>query len=141
MGVANRDPACASSNRIRPTFAFLITFAFFGCFGWLFFGDAIQEYVRRQQFDSNLWQGQKSFDNDVRIRMVDDLLSRHDFRGMSLERLTAILGEPDKTDYFEDWDLVYWLGPERGWMSIDSEWLVFRFDSENKVSEYRIVRD
>jgi hypothetical protein len=31
--------------------------------------------------------------------------------------------------------------PERGFISIDSEWLVVRFDTAGKVSEYRIVRD
>ena len=37
--------------------------------------------------------------------------------------------------------MVYWLGDERGYMSIDSEWLVVRLDGEGKVAEYRIVRD
>ena len=73
--------------------------------------------------------------------MVDDLLRRHSFRGMTREQVTAIVGEPDKTEYFKEWDLVYWLGPERGFMSIDSEWLVFRLDSQKKVTDLRIVRD
>lgn len=73
--------------------------------------------------------------------MVDDLLSRHNFRGMTREQTVAILGEPDKTEYFRDWDMVYWLGPERGFMSIDSEWLVFRLDGQQKVTDYKIVRD
>ena len=49
--------------------------------------------------------------------------------------------EPDKTEYFKEWDLVYWLGPERGFISIDSEWLVFRFDGQKKVTDYKIMRD
>mgnify|MGYP000489447428 CR=1 FL=1 len=73
--------------------------------------------------------------------MVDDLLSRHNFRGMTREQTVAILGEPDKTEYFRDWDMVYWLGPERGFMSIDSEWLVFQLDGQQKVTDYKIVRD
>jgi hypothetical protein len=52
-----------------------------------------------------------------------------------------MVGEPDKTNYFSDWDMVYWLGPERGFMGIDSEWLVFRLDGEEKVLEYQIVED
>jgi hypothetical protein len=60
---------------------------------------------------------------------------------MPREKVTAIIGEPDKTEYFKEWDLVYWLGQERGWISIDSEWLVFRLDSQKKVTDYAIVRD
>ena len=60
---------------------------------------------------------------------------------MTREQVTAIVGEPDKTNYFSDWDMVYWLGPERGFMGIDSEWLVFRLDGEEKVLEYQIVED
>jgi len=73
--------------------------------------------------------------------MVDDLLRRHPFKGMTREQVTAIIGEPEKTEYFKDWDMVYWLGPERGFMSIDSEWLVLRLDNQKKISDVRIVRD
>ena len=108
---------------------------------WFFFGDAIQERMHRQRFDPVAWQAQKGFADDIRIRMVDDLLSNQDFHGMTRDALTAIVGEPNGDGYFEEWDLVYWLGPERGFMSIDSEWLVFRLDSQERVSDYRIVRD
>ena len=73
--------------------------------------------------------------------MVDDLLQRHQFKGMDREQVVALIGEPDKTESFRDWDFVYLLGPERGWFSIDSEWLAFRFDNQKKVTEYRIVTD
>ena len=52
-----------------------------------------------------------------------------------------MLGEPPETEYFRDWDLVYWLGPERGFMSIDSEWLVLRLHENGRAAECRIVRD
>src|SRR2546423_1794434 len=112
-----------------------------GVAGWFFFGATIQEHLRACPFDAASWQGEKALTNDVRIRMVDYLLRRHSFRGMTREQATAILGEPDKTKYFKEWNLVYWLGAERGWMSIDSEWLVFRLDGQKRVTDYRIVRD
>jgi hypothetical protein len=37
--------------------------------------------------------------------------------------------------------MVYWLGPERGFIRIDSEWLVLRLDQSDIVREVRIVRD
>lgn len=122
-------------------FGLAATLCVFGAVGWFFFGDTIQEHLRRRPFEAAVWKGQKTLTNDVRIRMVDDLLRHHSFRGMTREQLTAIIGEPDKTDYFKNWDLVYWLGPERGFISIDSEWLVFRLDKHKRVAEYTIVRD
>jgi hypothetical protein len=53
----------------------------------------------------------------------------------------SLLGTPPPTAYFRDYQFVYWLGPERGFMSIDSEWLAIRFDRNGKVMEARIVRD
>jgi hypothetical protein len=109
--------------------------------GWFYFRDSIREHMNRCPFDAAAWKGEKPSTNDVRIRMVDDLLRRHSFRGMRRDQVTGIIGEPDKTGYLKEWDLVYWLGPERGFISIDSEWLVFHLDEQKKVTDYRIVRD
>ncbi len=110
--------------------------------GWVFFGENVREYLARQPFDPVAWQQALHNQTDpVRIRMVDDLLRRHQFRGMTRVEVVALIGEPDDTPYFKDWDMVYWLGPERGFMGIDSEWLVFRLDDDKVVNDYRIVRD
>jgi hypothetical protein len=110
--------------------------------GWFFLGDDIRERSNRRQFDPVAWKANShNFTNAVRIRMVDDLLRREKFRGMTRSQLTAIIGEPDDTPYFKNWDMVYWLGPERGFISIDSEWLVFRLDSQKTVTDFRIVSD
>jgi hypothetical protein len=77
----------------------------------------------------------------VRGCMVDDLLSQRRFRGVARDEVVALLGEPRRTAYFNEYDLVYWLGPERGFISIDSEWLVFRLDAAGRVTEYRLVTD
>lgn len=114
---------------------------FFGSGAGAIFGDSVLEWWQRERFDAVAWQSEGGRADAVRIRMVDDLLRRHRFGGMSREQVTAMIGEPDKTNYFSDWDMVYWLGPERGFMGIDSEWLVFRLDGEEKVSEYQIVED
>jgi hypothetical protein len=55
--------------------------------------------------------------------------------------VVALLGEPRRTRYFRQYDLVYWLGPERGMISIDSEWLVLRLDKRGRVTEERLVTD
>jgi hypothetical protein len=77
----------------------------------------------------------------ARLTMVDHLLARHPLRGLSRDSVERLLGPRDSTAYWQDWDLVYWPGPERGLFRIDSEWLVARFGPDGRVSEYRIVRD
>ena len=114
---------------------------FFGSGAGFIFGDSILEWWHRERFDAVAWRSGGSRTDAVRIRMVDDLLRRHRFGGMTREQVTAIVGEPDRTNYFSDWDMVYGLGPERGFVGVDSEWLVFRLDGEKRVSEYEILRD
>jgi hypothetical protein len=73
--------------------------------------------------------------------MVDDLLASRDLVGLSRSQVEQLLGPAGATTKWRDWDLVYWLGSERGPFGIDAEWLVIRFDDQELVSEARIVRD
>lgn len=108
---------------------------------WLFYGHNIRDRLSREPFDPAAWRSATTLADPARIRMVDDLLRRHDLQGMTRDEVAALIGEPDETNYFRDWDMVYWLGPERGFMSIDSEWLVLRLDEEMQITEVRIARD
>lgn len=105
----------------------------------------VGDWIHDRTFNVELWRNQDDTAQrsmwPPRLCMVDDLLRKHDFKGMSREQVVALIGEPDKTEYFKDWDMVYWLGPERGFIRIDSEWLVLKLDSKDKVSDYRIARD
>ena len=76
-----------------------------------------------------------------RQRMADWLLVSHSLIGMSRAEVVKKLGDPPPTDYFRDWSLVYNLGAERGFISIDSEWLVVRIGGDGRVVAARIVRD
>jgi formyltetrahydrofolate-dependent phosphoribosylglycinamide formyltransferase len=76
----------------------------------------------------------------VRIHMVDDLLRTHPLVGMSRAQLEELLGVPPPSEHFRDYDYVYWLGPERGLVSIDSEWLVVRC-GQDKVVSAQVVTD
>jgi hypothetical protein len=73
--------------------------------------------------------------------MATDLLARYPLRGLRRDSVKRLLGLSDSTDYFREWRLVYWLGPERGLIRIDSEWLVLRLGPEGRVSDYRIIRE
>ena len=51
------------------------------------------------------------------------------------------IGEPPPTDYSSEWDLVYRLGDERGFVSIDSEWLVLRLGAAGRITQACLVTD
>lgn len=101
---------------------------------------SIEEYASRRNFDSGEWQKAEGGNDDVRIKMMDSLLHDHKVVGMSRSQIDALLGKPGKTPYFSDYEYVYWLGPERGFMSIDSEWLGLKF-KDNVVTEASLLRD
>ena len=101
----------------------------------------VKDHLNRTDFDADAWGDPQRVRQRVRIRMVDDLLRKHDFHGKTAESVVGFLGPPDDTAYFDEQDLVYWLGPERHPFSIDSELLVFRLDDRGEVVEYRIVTD
>lgn len=96
-------------------------------------------YLPVQPFSSVKW---KSAANDgVRLSMVDALVRTHRLEGMRRDEVTDLLGPAPDTDYFRDWDAVYWMGPERGWLRLDSEWLVVRFGPDDRVAAWAIVSD
>ena len=72
--------------------------------------------------------------------MVDDLMRTRPLVGMSRAQLEELLGVPPPSEYFREYDYVYWLGPERGFVSIDSEWLVVRCGGDVVVSA-QVVTD
>jgi len=114
--------------------------------GWAYFvaGPSADDLRHRLPFDAEGWR-RRSADTEpewpTRLRMVDSLIDRKLLDGLNRAQVERLLGPADHTAYFKEWDLVYRLGPERGWMSIDSEWLVVRFDARGAVATYRIVRD
>ncbi len=76
-----------------------------------------------------------------RVDMVDDLLEKYELMGMTKEEIVLLLGEATDTEYFKtENNMVYYLGPERGWIRIDSEWLVLEIQ-EHRVSKVDICRD
>lgn len=73
--------------------------------------------------------------------MADDLVNSKKLNGLTRSEVVALLGEPPKTEYFTEYDIVYYLGQERGFMPIDSEWLVLKFGPDGRVKVATIARD
>jgi hypothetical protein len=101
----------------------------------IFVPPVVEDYASRTSFDSARWKAENRRGAEGRrIRMVDDLLRRHHLVGMQRAQLEQLLGVPPPTPYFQEYEYVYWLGPERGAFSIDSEWLVVRCQEDVVVS-------
>jgi len=94
--------------------------------------------TRFAHFRSNYWQSLP----DKRVLMIDDFQKHHNLVGKTKNDVINILGVPTETEYFKEPNsIVYYLGPERGIFSIDSEWLVIDFNDSNKVVTVNIRTD
>ena len=121
----------------------LVVLAIGGFWAFLRHVDPMARCRGHRRFSQTQWSDSTLAYGPLAVRgcMVDDLLARQRLRGATRREVVAMLGEPPETPYFRDYDLVYWLGPERSLMSIDSEWLVFRLDATGRVAEHRLVTD
>lgn len=72
--------------------------------------------------------------------MHEDLLQKHKLIGMTKEEIIGLLGPQSDVNYFQSWDLRYWMGPEPSFISIDSIWIVLKLE-KNKVVKYKIMTD
>jgi outer membrane protein assembly factor BamE (lipoprotein component of BamABCDE complex) len=97
--------------------------------------------TKGRAFDPAAWRDERRLLDGKRLEMADEIVARKMLSGKTRAQVVEMLGEPPETQYFRAWDMVYRLGNERGFISIDSEWLVVKLDAQGKVSEYRIVRD
>jgi len=98
--------------------------------------------ARPLPFDRAVWNAEvEDLEDFRRHRMADWLVQRRRLIGMSRGEVLSALGEPTVTSHFREYDLVYVLGNERGWLSIDSEWLLMRLDDTGRVSAAEIARD
>lgn len=98
----------------------------------------IYSLLKPDSFDQNRWLNQPA----ERVDMVGNLLSEVPLKGMTRDEIIALLGEQEEEVYFKEQNnLVYYLGDERGFISIDSEWLVIWFDEKNRVTDYEIKTD
>jgi hypothetical protein len=113
---------------------------FLSAWGW-FYWHSRQE----MNFDAAAWREnvqKKGYTNTSRRqRMADGLLRWNTLRGKTKAEVEAMLGPDSDSSYFREYDLVYWLGPERSFMRIDSEWLVIKFDDDGRVADVRLVTD
>lgn len=132
-------------RRLLGASAFFIGLAAIGVTWVLVFGGNMpwREPEYSTSFKSDQWRATPATlsRSSLRLRMVDDLLKNHSPLGFDRNKVVNLLGPPDDTPYFRNYDMVYFLGPERGFISVDSEWLVLKLAPEGHVIEAKLVRD
>ncbi|TCU77243.1 hypothetical protein EV204_102102 [Tissierella praeacuta] len=95
------------------------------------------KYKYQHTFSTNRWIKYPR----ERVKMVDDMLRKYKLVGQTKEEILELLGDETNTDYFKEVNnIVYYLGDERGFISIDSEWLVITFYND-VVVEVKIETD
>ncbi|MXO90413.1 hypothetical protein [Pontixanthobacter aquaemixtae] len=97
-------------------------------------------YLPIRLFDSAEWKSASYWDG-TRVEMIEHLLWSKRLDGLDKGAVISLLGPDPETTYFSEHDLVYPLGPERGLMSLDSEWLIIDFDDEGVVESYQVMGD
>ena len=107
--------------------------------GWVG-GAFFTGYLPIRLFDSVDWKAANYWDG-TRVEMIEHLQWSQKLDGLSEDEVIALLGPETDTNYFSEHDMVYALGPERGWLSIDSEWLVIDFDRNGVIASYQVVTD
>jgi hypothetical protein len=98
----------------------------------------------RVPFDSQAWKlGHTVIGiSDIeRFGMAEDLIDSEVLLGKPRAVVLDLLGPPPETPYFREYDLVYYLGAERSYMSIDSEWLLIKFNEDDQAIEVVIRSD
>ena len=96
-------------------------------------------YLPQRLFESSDWR--LVGNEHHRVKMVEHLLWSGKLDGLTQAEVVELLGPETQTTYFSEFDSVYWLGPERGILKLDSAWLVIDFDESGVVSNYKIVED
>lgn len=94
-------------------------------------------HLDRRPFSAQAWQDEAQMRDQVRLKMVDNLLKTHKIKDATRREVEALLGppQPDESRYAKHADLVYWLGWERALLfSHDHEWLLIHLNDESKVS-------
>ena len=158
LGFGDERPAedvRASRPKMRHAIG-CVSLLLFGLLLVVLTGKALQhqsQYFEPRAFESQAWKeaawnGRTMFPEPVRIEMVDSLLAGGGLIGLKREEVVKTMGPDDgasgtgfSVHGFGDWDDVYWLGPERAALRVDSEWLVIRYDDRGRVFECALQTD
>jgi hypothetical protein len=141
------DPAATSHSlaqvaRVALRIAAGLVAVYVFLLSMVFVPPVVEQYRHRQPFDRHGWLNERGTAKwPMRLRMVDDLLAKHSFTGVTRDSVERLLGPADSARAFGGFDMVYALGPERSPIGIDYEWLAFKLGPDGRVTRYEIITD
>ena len=134
-----------SSLALALSWMFLLEFVIL--IGMLIGPDVVNSFKYRK-FDRQVWMQYE--ESVARTYMADDLIENKKLIGLTKEEVIELLGEP----YYRDpadgstfpygaygSDMHYLLGRSRGFLAIDSEWLMMTFDEDGKIDRCWLYED
>lgn len=92
-------------------------------------------------FDKQGWASDADGDTGVRHAMGERLAQNQALVGMTRSEVLGKLGKPITHQEFLDWDLVYDLGPARGFLAMGRDFLVVKLTAGGVVERCRIMTD
>ena len=99
-------------------------------------------HLPKKTFNAAKWrEAHASINPPARLHMVDSLMRSRRLDNLTRPQVQELLGPPNENTSWSDEGLVYWLGPNRGFLRIDSDWFVIRFGPNGRVSDYEITSD
>lgn len=116
-------------------------------FAMIVFRPTLDNFWHRQAFNAEEWKDSKKSGHTMwppRLCMIDSLMDSRQLNGMASNQVIDLLGPPaDKSFPYgaSQCDVHYYLGPERGFMRIDSEWLFIKFGEDGKVKRTWLYKD
>ncbi|MBD2424976.1 hypothetical protein [Phormidium sp. FACHB-1136] len=119
----------------------------FGLLAVVIAQDGWEEWRRcrgHRQFDPTVWKNPTLALEPPYLRscMVDNLLAQELLLQKTTAEVIALLGTPETLEHgFTEYDLVFVVGPERSFISIDYEWLLLNLDQRGRVEEARLMTD
>lgn len=97
-------------------------------------------FTPSKPFSEEQWRNQP----ETRVEMIDDVIRKRLLIGKTRQQVISLLGEPIDlgNGHFssDKEDMIYYLGPERGLIGIDSEWLLIWLEND-VVVKTEIARD
>jgi outer membrane protein assembly factor BamE (lipoprotein component of BamABCDE complex) len=100
----------------------------------------ISIHESKSHYNKERWVHATDFSGD-RFYMLDEVTQL--IQGKTRQEVIELLGAPTKTSYFNqsERNMVYVLGPERGFIRIDYEWLIIEFDDNGVFARYSTTTD
>jgi hypothetical protein len=96
--------------------------------------------TRAEAFDQQRWR-ECDVTTSTRAAMAEDLVRSGRLIGLSKDDVVRLLGEPNASRYCPRAEFGFALGAERGFVSIDSEWMCLRLGPKGKVIEVYLKKD